>query len=174
MDDLHVYNSVACNGAVNMVVGIYVVGTVVVVCTCFEVVDLVVVNILANVIGTGMVTCVIVVVVGDVVGAKAGYGLDIVVVVKNNEPDGLIVVEVGLVVCVYVIGTDIVGSDFVIEVDIVLGIGVAMVDVVYGEVMLEVNLVACVSVVGVNVVNFIDEELGNSEPDIVKALLCKV
>ena len=71
IDDSHLYNSVACcvndNGTVNIVVWICVVGTVVVVCECFVVVDLVVVNVMVDVIGADMDFCVIVVVVDAVV-----------------------------------------------------------------------------------------------------------
>ena len=62
IDDSHIFNSVTCcvddNGTFNMVVCICVDGTVVVVCGCFEVVDLLVVKVMADVIRLGTVVCV--------------------------------------------------------------------------------------------------------------------
>ena len=156
-----------------MVVCISVVRTVVVVCACFEVVDLVVVKVMADVIGPGTVVCVLVV-VAVVVVATVGLGLGMVVVISKREYGRLIVVEIGLVVCVYVKGIDIVGGVFVVDVDLILGKGMAVVEVVHGVVMLEFDLVVPVVVVGVNVVDGINVDLVITEPVVVVALLFKV
>ena len=100
MDDTHIYNFVTCcvddNGTVNIVVWICVVGTVVVVCNCFVVVDLVVVNVLVDVIGADMDFCVIVVVVDAVVLVV----VDAVVLIEVVLFSGKVVSTVGVNIAV--------------------------------------------------------------------------